>query len=198
MCRSLTMTNCNQNLAHTICQLYVGEWSCARDVRVFIPPCFQAGGGPGRPLYSRSDILATDEFSHAARISRVLRTSKQAAQATGGESDCVAHVQYMMTVFNTQQAATFTVRDCLFFYLLQRSSTLRKTYTLLKDRAICKNSPLSLSSSVLCWAICFLSRGSFSVTGSSHSMTLERKKKNMKLLWFDSLEATVDHLCPVN
>lgn len=99
----------------------------------------------------------------------------------------------MMTVFNT---LLLYVTVC-FFNLLQQSSTLRKTYILLKDRAICKNSPLSLSSSVLCWAICFLSRGSFGVTGSSHSMMLERKK-NMKLLWFDSLEATVDHLCPVN
>ncbi|XP_023195125.1 rho guanine nucleotide exchange factor 18 isoform X1 [Xiphophorus maculatus] len=40
-------------------------------------------GGPGRQLYSRSDILATDEYSRAAHISRVVQTSKQAARAAG-------------------------------------------------------------------------------------------------------------------
>ncbi|KAM4738432.1 rho guanine nucleotide exchange factor 18 [Anableps anableps] len=39
--------------------------------------------GPGRQLYSRSDILATDECSRAAHISRVVQTSKQAARAAG-------------------------------------------------------------------------------------------------------------------
>ncbi|XP_037625436.1 rho guanine nucleotide exchange factor 18 isoform X2 [Sebastes umbrosus] len=46
---------------------------------------FQAGGVPGRHLYSRSDILATDECSRAAHISRVVQTSKQAAMAAGAE-----------------------------------------------------------------------------------------------------------------
>ncbi|XP_054608337.1 rho guanine nucleotide exchange factor 18 isoform X2 [Nothobranchius furzeri] len=43
----------------------------------------KATGGPGRQLYSRSQILATDECSRAAHISRVLQTSKQAARAAG-------------------------------------------------------------------------------------------------------------------
>ncbi|CAJ1060618.1 rho guanine nucleotide exchange factor 18 isoform X1 [Xyrichtys novacula] len=39
----------------------------------------------GRHLYSRSEILATDECSRAAHISRVVQTSKQAARAAGAE-----------------------------------------------------------------------------------------------------------------
>ncbi|XP_029355223.1 rho guanine nucleotide exchange factor 18 isoform X2 [Echeneis naucrates] len=39
----------------------------------------------GRHLYSRSEILATDECSRAARISQVVQTSKQAARAAGAE-----------------------------------------------------------------------------------------------------------------
>ncbi|XP_068447222.1 rho guanine nucleotide exchange factor 28-like [Clinocottus analis] len=46
---------------------------------------FQTGGVPGRHLYSRSEILATDECSRAAHISRVVQTSKQAARAAGAE-----------------------------------------------------------------------------------------------------------------
>ncbi|XP_030583086.1 uncharacterized protein LOC115778865 [Archocentrus centrarchus] len=42
-------------------------------------------GEPGRQLYSRSQILATDEYSRAAHISRVVQTSKQAARAAGAE-----------------------------------------------------------------------------------------------------------------
>ncbi|XP_067368956.1 rho guanine nucleotide exchange factor 18 isoform X2 [Channa argus] len=42
-------------------------------------------GTPGKHLYSRSDILATDECSRAAHISRVVQTSKQAARAAGAE-----------------------------------------------------------------------------------------------------------------
>ncbi|XP_071399428.1 rho guanine nucleotide exchange factor 18 isoform X1 [Centroberyx affinis] len=41
-------------------------------------------GVPGRHLYARSEILATDE-SRAAHVSRVLETSKQAARAAGAE-----------------------------------------------------------------------------------------------------------------
>ncbi|XP_040896037.1 rho guanine nucleotide exchange factor 18 isoform X2 [Toxotes jaculatrix] len=44
-----------------------------------------ASGAPSRHLYSRSDILATDECSRAAHISRVVQTSKQAARAAGAE-----------------------------------------------------------------------------------------------------------------
>ncbi|XP_075944102.1 rho guanine nucleotide exchange factor 18 [Anarhichas minor] len=44
-----------------------------------------ASGVPGRHLYSRSEILATDECSRAAHISRVVQTSKQAAMAAGAE-----------------------------------------------------------------------------------------------------------------
>ncbi|XP_010730724.2 rho guanine nucleotide exchange factor 18 [Larimichthys crocea] len=44
-----------------------------------------AGGVPRRQLYSRSEILATDECSRAAHISRVVQTSKQAARAAGAE-----------------------------------------------------------------------------------------------------------------
>uniref|UniRef100_A0A7N6A6T4 Rho/rac guanine nucleotide exchange factor (GEF) 18b n=1 Tax=Anabas testudineus TaxID=64144 RepID=A0A7N6A6T4_ANATE len=47
--------------------------------------CFQASSAPGKHLYSRSDILATDECSRAAHISRVVQTSKQAARAAGAE-----------------------------------------------------------------------------------------------------------------
>ncbi|XP_047198822.1 rho guanine nucleotide exchange factor 18 isoform X3 [Hippoglossus stenolepis] len=42
-------------------------------------------GASGRHLYSRSEILATDECSRAAHISRVVQTSKQAARAAGAE-----------------------------------------------------------------------------------------------------------------
>ncbi|XP_069006634.1 rho guanine nucleotide exchange factor 18 [Embiotoca jacksoni] len=45
----------------------------------------RAGGVPGRQLYSRSEILATDDYSRAAHISRVVQTSKQAARAAGAE-----------------------------------------------------------------------------------------------------------------
>ncbi|XP_036970389.1 rho guanine nucleotide exchange factor 18 isoform X1 [Acanthopagrus latus] len=44
-----------------------------------------ASGATGRHLYSRSEILATDECSRAAHISRVVQTSKQAARAAGAE-----------------------------------------------------------------------------------------------------------------
>ncbi|KAI3368754.1 hypothetical protein L3Q82_025742, partial [Scortum barcoo] len=44
-----------------------------------------ASSEPGRHLYSRSEILATDECSRAAHISRVVQTSKQAARAAGAE-----------------------------------------------------------------------------------------------------------------
>ncbi|KAM7012415.1 rho guanine nucleotide exchange factor 18 [Tautogolabrus adspersus] len=45
----------------------------------------RASGVSGRHLYSRSEILATDECSRAAHISRVVQTSKQAARAAGAE-----------------------------------------------------------------------------------------------------------------
>ncbi|XP_054458240.1 rho guanine nucleotide exchange factor 18-like isoform X2 [Anoplopoma fimbria] len=51
-----------------------------------------ACGVPGRHLYSRSDILATDECSHTAHISRVVQTSKQAARAAGEEFDPEEHL----------------------------------------------------------------------------------------------------------
>ncbi|XP_076879925.1 rho guanine nucleotide exchange factor 18 isoform X2 [Brachyhypopomus gauderio] len=41
----------------------------------------------GRTVYSRSDILATDEKTRAERVSRILETSKQAARASGEEND---------------------------------------------------------------------------------------------------------------
>ncbi|XP_042272363.1 rho guanine nucleotide exchange factor 18 isoform X1 [Thunnus maccoyii] len=44
-----------------------------------------AAGVPVRQLYSRSEILATDECSRAAHISHVVQTSKQAARAAGAE-----------------------------------------------------------------------------------------------------------------
>ncbi|KAF3834784.1 hypothetical protein F7725_027342 [Dissostichus mawsoni] len=44
-----------------------------------------ACGVPRRHLYSRSEILATDECSPAAHISRVVQTSQQAARAAGAE-----------------------------------------------------------------------------------------------------------------
>lgn len=49
---------------------------------------FQTDGLPGKQVYSRSEILATDECSRAAHISRILQTSKQAARAAGGGFDC--------------------------------------------------------------------------------------------------------------
>ncbi|CAN9500408.1 unnamed protein product [Ophioblennius macclurei] len=45
----------------------------------------RVSGVPGRHLYSRSEILATDESSRAAHISKVVQTSKQAARAAGAE-----------------------------------------------------------------------------------------------------------------
>lgn len=48
---------------------------------------FQAVGARRRHLYSRSEILATDECSRAAHISRVVQTSKQAATAAGGGAE---------------------------------------------------------------------------------------------------------------
>lgn len=81
--------------------LQFGEYRSAHDAHVCLfSLSSQAGGAPGRHLYSRSDILATDECSHAARISRVVQTSKQAARATGGETDSLS----MSTFFCTQQA----------------------------------------------------------------------------------------------
>ncbi|XP_058493993.1 rho guanine nucleotide exchange factor 18 isoform X3 [Solea solea] len=44
-----------------------------------------ASGSPGRHLYSRSEILASDEYPQAAHISHVVQTSKQAARAAGAE-----------------------------------------------------------------------------------------------------------------
>ncbi|KAI4890127.1 hypothetical protein NFI96_023026 [Prochilodus magdalenae] len=41
----------------------------------------------GRTVYSRSDILASDEKTHAEKVSRILETSKQAARAAGEEND---------------------------------------------------------------------------------------------------------------
>ncbi|XP_028259019.1 rho guanine nucleotide exchange factor 18 isoform X2 [Parambassis ranga] len=48
-------------------------------------PSHKASRVPGRHLYSRTDIIATDECSRAAHISRVVQTSKQAARAAGAE-----------------------------------------------------------------------------------------------------------------
>ncbi|KAG7514679.1 hypothetical protein JOB18_039884 [Solea senegalensis] len=44
-----------------------------------------ASGSLGRHLYSRSEILASDEYPQAAHISHVVQTSKQAARAAGAE-----------------------------------------------------------------------------------------------------------------
>lgn len=57
------------------------------NAHMFILQSFQAAGAVGRHLYSRSEILATDECSRAAHISRVVQTSKQAA---GGGLQCVS------------------------------------------------------------------------------------------------------------
>ncbi|XP_061636625.1 rho guanine nucleotide exchange factor 18 isoform X3 [Phyllopteryx taeniolatus] len=48
-------------------------------------PAAKPDGVPGKQVYSRSEILATDEYSRAAHISRIVRTSKQAARAAGAE-----------------------------------------------------------------------------------------------------------------
>ncbi|XP_077463512.1 rho guanine nucleotide exchange factor 18 [Stigmatopora argus] len=45
----------------------------------------KADGVPGKQVYSRSEILATDECSRAAHITRIVRTSKQVAMAAGAE-----------------------------------------------------------------------------------------------------------------
>ncbi|XP_053490399.1 rho guanine nucleotide exchange factor 18 isoform X3 [Ictalurus furcatus] len=42
---------------------------------------------PGRMVYSRSEIVSSDEKSQAERVSRILETSKQAARAAGEEHD---------------------------------------------------------------------------------------------------------------
>ena len=64
-------------------------------------PCFQASGATGRHLYSRSEILATDECSRAAHISRVVQTSKQAARAAGGGTECLYMWTTLKFVFPT-------------------------------------------------------------------------------------------------
>ncbi|XP_029906256.1 rho guanine nucleotide exchange factor 18 isoform X2 [Myripristis murdjan] len=64
--------------------------------RVSCPKAKETGkdaGTPGRHLYSRSDILATDECSRAAHVSRVVETSKQAARAAGEELDLEENLQ---------------------------------------------------------------------------------------------------------
>lgn len=119
-----------------------GVEMCTWCTRVFILQYFQAGGVPGRHLYSRSEILATDECSRAAHISRVVQISKQAAQATGGGADSV-HVYSTWCVCFT---LSFYCIWMFVFYSLQQISTLKKTYILLKDRAICKSSPSSITS----------------------------------------------------
>ncbi|XP_061680506.1 rho guanine nucleotide exchange factor 18-like isoform X2 [Syngnathoides biaculeatus] len=48
-------------------------------------PAAKLDGVPGKQVYSRSEILATDECSRAAHITRIVRTSKQAARAAGAE-----------------------------------------------------------------------------------------------------------------
>ncbi|XP_076008957.1 rho guanine nucleotide exchange factor 18 [Genypterus blacodes] len=52
-----------------------------------------AAGIPGRLLYSRSDILATNECSRAAHVSCVVETSKKAARAAGEELDPEQNLQ---------------------------------------------------------------------------------------------------------
>ncbi|KTG47484.1 hypothetical protein cypCar_00019352 [Cyprinus carpio] len=42
---------------------------------------------PAKTVYSRSEILATDEKSQADRVSRILETSKQAAREAGEEQE---------------------------------------------------------------------------------------------------------------
>lgn len=53
----------------------------------FIPLYFWSQAGDCKRQYS--EMLATDEGSRAALISRVVQTSKQAARATGGWSEHV-------------------------------------------------------------------------------------------------------------
>ncbi|XP_037554241.1 rho guanine nucleotide exchange factor 18 [Nematolebias whitei] len=68
------------------CSASTGEESDGSSMKLPMPQALifsQTTGVPGRPLYSRSDILATDECSRAAHISRVVQTSKQAARAAG-------------------------------------------------------------------------------------------------------------------
>lgn len=93
---------------HHSCML--GELRYACDINVCILPCFQASGVTGRHLYSRSEILATDECSRAAHISRVVQTSKQAARAAGGGTECL----YMWT---TRQFMFLTTPDQFFIFL---------------------------------------------------------------------------------
>lgn len=47
---------------------------------------------PERMVYSRSEIVSSDEKSQAERVSRILETSKQAARAAGGE-ELISHTQ---------------------------------------------------------------------------------------------------------
>ncbi|XP_057697059.1 rho guanine nucleotide exchange factor 18 isoform X2 [Corythoichthys intestinalis] len=58
----------------------------------FSSPNAKADGVPGKQVYSRSEILATDECSRAAHITRIVRTSKQAAMAAGEEFDPEEHL----------------------------------------------------------------------------------------------------------
>ncbi|XP_056303689.1 rho guanine nucleotide exchange factor 18-like isoform X1 [Danio aesculapii] len=47
----------------------------------------QQSSTPTKTIYSRSEILATDEKSQAERVSRILETSKQAAREAGEEQE---------------------------------------------------------------------------------------------------------------
>ncbi|XP_072245594.1 rho guanine nucleotide exchange factor 18 isoform X1 [Leuresthes tenuis] len=72
--RQNNLFHCSQQQSDS-CSAHPGEEpdSCSQ----------KATSALGRQLYSRSEILATDEYSRAAHISRVVQTSKQAARAAG-------------------------------------------------------------------------------------------------------------------
>ncbi|XP_075878948.1 rho guanine nucleotide exchange factor 18 isoform X6 [Nelusetta ayraudi] len=64
-----------------------------RASRLTSRPPHMAAGAAARHLFSRSDLLATDDCSRAAHISRLVDTSKQAARATGADLDLEENLQ---------------------------------------------------------------------------------------------------------
>ncbi|KAM7388212.1 hypothetical protein PAMP_024404 [Pampus punctatissimus] len=82
---SLFQSNQQQRYSCTACPEQEPDGPRQRDSCHRARVTSMAASVPGRHLYSRSEILATDECSRAAHISHVVQTSKQAARAAGAE-----------------------------------------------------------------------------------------------------------------
>lgn len=100
---------------------------------MFALQSLQAASAPARSLLSRSDILASDNCSRAAHISRVVDTSKQAARASGG-----AAATLLIFSFSKYMSKSY------FFPPLQQIWTWRRTCSPLTGRAIRESAPSSI------------------------------------------------------